>query len=157
MSLGRGWGPTSSNSLPTGPGHSLLIVTGIFLTPKGYGRSHSYKLGSKYQIRNFKQKDSFGGFRYLRCSIMLKSIETFSKILTVPVSLSLFLVFARSVFCFSSTCQFRRSSEKINHMLGATSNIGLEFFTEFLQLVCWRLTLHCENVISNQNFQFFCF
>ena len=36
--------------------------------------------------------------------------------------------------CFRSTCQFRRKCQKSNHMLSATTNIELEFFTQFRQL-----------------------
>ena len=36
--------------------------------------------------------------------------------------------------CCRSTCQFRGNSEKSNHMLSATSHIGLEFLTKFLNM-----------------------
>ena len=36
--------------------------------------------------------------------------------------------------CCRSTCQFRRNSEKSNHMLRATSHIELEFLTKFLNM-----------------------
>ena len=36
--------------------------------------------------------------------------------------------------CCRSTCQFRRNSEKSNHMLSATSHIELEFLTKFLNM-----------------------
>ena len=36
--------------------------------------------------------------------------------------------------CCRSTCQFRGNSEKSNHMLSATSHIGLEFLTNFLNM-----------------------
>ena len=43
-------------------------------------------------------------------------------------------IFARSCSCCRSTCQFRGNSEKSNHMLSATSHIGLEFLTKFLNM-----------------------
>ena len=36
--------------------------------------------------------------------------------------------------CCRSTCQFRGNSKKSNHMLSATSHIGLEFLTKFLNM-----------------------
>ena len=36
--------------------------------------------------------------------------------------------------CCRSTCQFRGNSENSNHMLSATSHIGLEFLTKFLNM-----------------------
>ena len=44
-------------------------------------------------------------------------------------------VLAQSGFRISSTCQFRRSSEKSNHLLSSASTIGLKIFTKFQQLV----------------------
>ena len=76
---------------------------------------------------------------------MLKSMKTgvsttkrviFSEVLAVSgfclggVPL-FFLVVA--LFC-RSTCQFRRNREKSNNMLSATSHIGLEFLTKFLNM-----------------------
>ena len=48
-----------------------------------------------------------------------------------PCFCSFLLVFA---LCCRSTCQFRGNSEKSNHMLSATSHIGLDFLTKFLNM-----------------------
>ena len=50
--------------------------------------------------------------------------------------------------CCRSTCQFRRNSEKSNHMLSATSHIGLEFLTKFLNMskLQNRLILLCQSL-----------
>ena len=62
--------------------------------------------------------------------------------------------------CCRSTCQFRRNSEKSNHMLSATSHIELEFLTNFLNmsklqnrliLLYQSLPLHHSSSSSLQN------
>ena len=65
--------------------------------------------------------------------------------------------------CCRSTCQFRRNSEKSNHMLSATSHIELEFLTKFLNmsklqnrliLLYQSLPLQCFNFfICSQNIE----
>ena len=76
---------------------------------------------------------------------MLKSMKTgvstskrvyFQKVLpslasvmaAYPCVCSFLLFFCRS------TCEFRRNRGKSNHMLSATSHIGLEFLTKFLKM-----------------------
>ena len=93
------------------------------------------------QIRELDGKIHLYGFRFLRQHTAEIKVSTCKRVYFQRFVQSLASVVAAApmfllvlALCCRSTCQFRRNSEKSNHMLSATSKIELEFFKIFLDM-----------------------